>query len=109
VYAKLSFLGKGIKVAIMDTGVDWRHPALGGCFGPGCKVAFGKAFMADDGTYINEDDPLTTCVSGGHGTHVAGIIGMQDLANSTFGLVGVAPEADIGMYRKLLVLILLSR
>lgn len=24
---------------------------------------------------------------------------MQDLANSTFGLVGVAPEADIGMYR----------
>lgn len=28
-----------------------------------------------------------------------GIIGMQDLPNSTFGLVGVAPEAEIGMYR----------
>lgn len=31
---------------------------------------------------------------------MTGIIGMQDLPDSPFGLVGVAPEADIGMYRK---------
>jgi hypothetical protein len=33
--------GKGIKIGIVDTGVDYRHPSLGGCFGPGCKVAYG--------------------------------------------------------------------
>ncbi|KAL2074241.1 hypothetical protein VTL71DRAFT_8019 [Oculimacula yallundae] len=95
--------GKGVKVGIMDTGVDWHHPALGGCFGPGCKISFGKDFIGDnyDSTGIPEtdDDPLATCAGGGHGTHVAGTIGMQDTAGSPFGLVGVAPEADLGMYR----------
>jgi hypothetical protein len=28
-------------VAVIDTGVYYKHPALGGCFGPGCKVGFG--------------------------------------------------------------------
>jgi hypothetical protein len=37
-----------------------------------------------------------------------GIVGMQDPPNSTFGLVGVAPEADIGMYRKLTKLFLFT-
>lgn len=32
--------GNGTFVAIIDTGVDYLHPALGGCFGPGCKVAY---------------------------------------------------------------------
>ncbi|KAG9597015.1 subtilisin-like protein, partial [Aureobasidium melanogenum] len=31
--------GNGTFVAIIDTGVDYLHPALGGCFGPGCKIA----------------------------------------------------------------------
>jgi len=26
---------------VIDSGVDYKHPALGGCFGSGCKVAFG--------------------------------------------------------------------
>ena len=30
-----------LKVAIIDSGVYYKHPALGGCFGPGCKVEFG--------------------------------------------------------------------
>jgi len=30
--------GKGIRIGIVDTGVDWTHPALGGCFGEGCLV-----------------------------------------------------------------------
>ena len=28
-------------MAVIDSGVDYTHPALGGCFGLGCKVAFG--------------------------------------------------------------------
>ena len=31
----LGYTGAGIKVAVMDTGVDYDHPDLGGCFGPG--------------------------------------------------------------------------
>lgn len=61
-----------MKIAIMDTGVDYEHPALGGCFGPGCKISFGHAFVGDDGAYLDGPDPLTKCVAGGHGTHVAG-------------------------------------
>jgi subtilisin family serine protease len=40
--------GKGIKVGIIDSGVDYLHPALGGCFGPGCKVRYGYDFADED-------------------------------------------------------------
>ena len=91
--------GRGIKIAVMDTGVDYHHPALGGCFGKGCKISFGKAFVNDAGDSINSDDPLASCIGGGHGSHTTGIVGMEDQPGSTFGLVGVAPEATLGMYR----------
>ena len=58
--------GKGIKIAIIDSGVDYRHPALGGGFGPGYKIAFGYDFIE------KKPSPLVTCVDGGHGTHVSG-------------------------------------
>ena len=31
----------------IDTGVDYSHPSLGGCFGPGFKVAGGFDFVGD--------------------------------------------------------------
>lgn len=65
------FKGKGVKVAIVDTGVDYNHPALGGGFGPGKKVAFGRNYVEDDGQG-GPDDPIATCEGGGHGSHVAG-------------------------------------
>src|SRR4051794_35378167 len=36
--------GEGIRVAVIDTGIDYTHPALGGGFGPGYKVAGGYDF-----------------------------------------------------------------
>ncbi|KAK7757608.1 hypothetical protein SLS62_000623 [Diatrype stigma] len=69
--------GKGVRVAVIDTGVDWRHPALGGCFGPGCKIEFGYDFVGDDygsGSAPNpKPDPIATCFDGFHGTHVTGV------------------------------------
>lgn len=73
------FTGKGKLVAILDDGVEWSHPDLGGCFGPGCKVVDGYDFVS-----IKQDpSPITGDY---HGTHVAA---------TAAGLKGVAPEANI--------------
>ncbi len=78
--------GLGVRVAVVDTGVDYTHPALGGCLGPGCKVVGGYDFVHDDG------DPLD---DHGHGSHVAGIVAADGL------LRGVAPGAEILAYKVL--------
>ncbi|KAH7045009.1 peptidase S8/S53 domain-containing protein [Linnemannia elongata] len=91
VHDSLKLYGKGIKIGIIDSGVDYHHPALGGCFGPGCKVAYGTDFVGDDGR-SPDNDPMTDC--DGHGTHVAGIIAAND---TTF--IGVVPQATLGAYR----------
>ena len=36
--------GSGMTVAVIDTGVDYNNPALGGGFGPGAKVVAGYDF-----------------------------------------------------------------
>ncbi|CAE6445663.1 unnamed protein product, partial [Rhizoctonia solani] len=41
------YLGKGITIGIIDTGVDYTHPALGGKFGPGNKIIGGYDFVDD--------------------------------------------------------------
>lgn len=98
---ELGFTGAGVKVAVMDTGIDYDHPDLGGCFGPGCRVAVGwdfvgDAYNADDTspTYnpVPSPDPYPDDCNG-HGTHVAGIIG----ANGE--VKGVAPDVTFGAYR----------
>lgn len=72
----LGIKGKGMKIGIIDSGIDYRHPALGGGIGEGFKVLGGYAFVDDnfdgDNEPIESSDPLTTCLTGGHGTHVAG-------------------------------------
>ena len=78
--------GKGITIAIIDTGVDYTHPDLGGCFGPNCKVAEGYDIVNNDA------DPMDDM---GHGTHVASI------AAGNGALKGVAPDAVIYAYKVL--------
>jgi subtilisin family serine protease len=89
--------GTGIKIGILDTGVDYTHPDLGGCFGPDCKVAGGYDFVD------NDNDPFDTF--SGHGTSVAaiaaGIGSYRDSAGTTQPLLGVAPGAKIYAYRVL--------
>ncbi|KAI8812751.1 hypothetical protein BJ742DRAFT_850028 [Cladochytrium replicatum] len=91
--------GKGVKVGIVDSGVDWKHPALGGgTTFPTAKVAYGHDFAGDDYTGYNtpvEDNDPMDC--GGHGTHVAGIVGANSTANYFF--TGVAPDVTFGAYR----------
>ncbi|WP_319003498.1 S8 family serine peptidase [Bacillus shivajii] len=79
--------GEGVKVAVIDTGIDYRHPDLKDNFHGGYDVI------------DEDDDPMETLKGEGmptiHGTHVAGIIA----ANGR--LQGVAPEAEIYAYRAL--------
>jgi len=84
----LSYLsGKGIKIGIIDTGLDYRHPDLQKNYKKGWD------FVDDD------KDPMETKGLGRkdtlHGTHVAGIIA----ANGK--IKGVAPHAEIYAYRAL--------
>ena len=80
--------GDGITVALLDTGVDYRHPDLGAGFGPGHKVVAGHDFVN------NDDDPMD---DNGHGTHVAGIVAAK--AAEPGGITGVAPDATLTAYK----------
>lgn len=90
----LGLTGTGIRVAVMDTGVDYHHPDLGGCLGPGCRVETGWDFVGDafDGTTVPVPDPDPDDCNG-HGTHVVRIVG----ANGT--VKGVAPGVTLGAYK----------
>ncbi|KAI0049871.1 subtilisin-like protease [Auriscalpium vulgare] len=91
--------GAGIKIGIIDTGVDYTHPSLGGGFGPGFKVASGYDFVGDyyeaGLTPRPDDDPLDQC--NGHGTHVTGIIGADP--GNIFNISGVAYKSTLAAYR----------
>ena len=101
VQSQLHFTGKGVKVGIIDTGIDYGHPDLGGCFGPGCRVAFGWDFVGDaydsstNPVPVPDGDPMDCA---GHGTHVTGIVGAK-AAVAGAGVTGVAPGVTFGAYR----------
>ncbi|KAH6884600.1 peptidase S8/S53 domain-containing protein [Thelonectria olida] len=89
--------GKGVKVAVIDTGIDYAHPALGGCFGPDCLVSFGTDLVGDDYNGYNEIHPDADPMDcQGHGSHVAGIIAAQE---NSMGFTGAAPGVTLGAYR----------
>jgi subtilisin family serine protease len=73
------FTSLGVAVAVVDTGIDRRHPDL--------NVAGGKNFCVTDPT----NDPYTDGF--GHGTHVAGVIGAK---NNGKGIIGAAPGGHRG-------------
>ncbi len=69
--------GAGVKVAVIDTGIDYLHPDLEH------NYRGGYDFVNDDSLPMDDN---------GHGTHVAGTIAAED---NGFGVVGVAPEAEL--------------
>jgi len=88
---ELGLTGSGIRVAVMDTGLDLGHPAFTGRIAAKRDLV-GNAFNGSN-TPVPGNNP-DDC--NGHGTHVAGIIGGND---ATTGFKGVAPDAQIGVYR----------
>ncbi|GAA3478122.1 S8 family serine peptidase [Streptomyces yanii] len=82
--------GKGVTVGIVDSGIAYDHPALGGGGFPNAKVLGGYDFADEDSDpYDSSDGPAV-----GHGTHVAGIV-----AGNDSHMVGTAPDATLRSYR----------
>ncbi len=71
------YTGKGVKVGVLDTGIDKTHPDLNVAGGV-CVVTASCGKDYSDGN--------------GHGTHVAGVIAAQ---NNGVGIVGVAPDVEL--------------
>ncbi len=69
--------GQGVKVAVIDSGIDGSHPNLGNNLKGGIN-------LVDPGASYYDDN--------GHGTHVAGTIAAANIGR---GIIGVAPEAEL--------------
>jgi len=69
--------GSGVRVAVIDTGIDLSHPDLAG------NVENGYNALSPGDLAIDDN---------GHGSHVAGTIAAVD---NTIGVVGVAPQATV--------------
>ena len=78
--------GKGVTVAVIDTGINYNLPELGAGFGPGFKVVGGWDF-AD-----NDDDPRD---EEGHGTAVAWCVAGNSFTSGGVTYQGIAPEANL--------------
>jgi subtilisin family serine protease len=74
--------GEGVKVAIIDTGVDTQHPDLR------ANIAIAANFVDADDRQFQRDR---------HGTEMAGVIGA--IANNHEGIVGVAPSARLLLFK----------
>jgi subtilisin family serine protease len=92
VTGKTCLTGEGVTIGIIDTGINYTHPDLGGCTqsqflsGTCAKVIGGYDFAN------NDNDPMDEFR---HGTHCAGIAAGSGIG----GLKGVAPNAKIYAYK----------
>ena len=76
------YTGTGVRVAVLDSGIDAEHPDLAPNLNTELSASFveGEDWNVQDGFYFN------------HGTHVAGTIAAAD---NEIGVIGVAPNAEI--------------
>jgi subtilisin family serine protease len=91
---ELGLTGSGVKVGIIDSGMDLQHPDFSG------RIVKGYDFVGDDYDASSPDPAKLTPKPDnnpddcdGHGTHVGGIVG----ANGT--VKGVAPGVTFGAYK----------
>ncbi|EGG36723.1 peptidase, S8/S53 family [Paenibacillus sp. HGF5] len=103
----LGYTGKGIKVGVIDTGIDYAHPVLKDAYKGGYDFVDKDNDPYETTPLDWENDPSNppqvddrgSTYWTDHGTHVAGTIGARDAGE--YGVVGIAPEADIYAYRVL--------
>ena len=84
--------GVGVKVAVVDTGLEICHPDLEASIEPGASFNFNEAYWLG----ALPTDPFQPGTYGDHGTGVAGIIAAE--ADNGVGLRGVAPSVSLRGY-----------
>ncbi|MBN6192885.1 S8 family peptidase [Aneurinibacillus sp. BA2021] len=70
-------MGRGVRVGVLDTGIDYTHPALRGRVAGGYNAIAGNRHFMDDN---------------GHGTHIAGIIASSSRLAEVYG---VSPRSSL--------------
>jgi subtilisin family serine protease len=95
--------GQGVRVCVLDSGIDPRHPELARAW-----TGIGRDFVDDDDSPLDQGKDGTW--GGGHGTHVAGILAAQPARGGTLepgsglpegGMVGGAPGVTLLVARVL--------
>jgi len=87
IHNTLGFTGRGVRVAVLDTGVDYNHPELRRFQNPVTGRIRGQNF-----TYCHpatSADPNDIMDHDGHGTHVSGIV------------IALAPDVELWHYKVL--------
>lgn len=74
--------GSGVRIAVVDTGVDLAHPDLQG------RIHDAHNMVDDDAAAFDRDS---------HGTEVAGVIAA--VGDNHQGIVGMAPRAELSVYK----------
>lgn len=109
----LGYEGQNVKVAVLDTGIDYHHPDFEGVYKGGFNFVSHATGYARGRDF---DDPYETSpldrpsnraefnTNGSsfyttHGTHVAGTIAAQ--GKNAYGMIGLAPKIELYAYRVL--------
>jgi subtilisin family serine protease len=83
--------GQGVRVAVLDDGIDSDHPDLA----PNLNVSLCTSFIPGESFEYNDTNPGDPF---SHGCHISGTIAAADNAD---GIIGIAPEAELVMVKVL--------